>query len=80
MERVYLDTPDHLQWILFVSLFVGTVSLVTDVFGMKTDKQFDNNLEDVICVHGALTKYLLSNQLNEEGPITSSHPSCEGSR
>jgi len=39
-------------------LFVGTESLLSDVYGMKSDKQFINTLEDNIHEHGAPTNSL----------------------
>jgi len=38
-------------------LFVSTVSQVTYVFGIKTNKQFVNTLEDDSCILGVPTKY-----------------------
>ena len=37
-------------------VFVGTESLVTDVYGMKSGKQFVNTLLDNITKRGAMTK------------------------
>ena len=39
-------------------IFVGRKSLVVDVFGMLTDKQFVNSLEDVIRKQGAMDKLI----------------------
>jgi hypothetical protein len=39
-------------------MFVGTETLVTDVYGMKTGKQFVNSLKDNICKRGALSQLL----------------------
>ena len=39
-------------------MFVGTKSLVTNIYGMKTDKQFVNTLENNIRQWGAMTKIL----------------------
>ena len=39
-------------------IFVGRKSLVTDVYGMKTDKAFVNTLEDVIRQRGAMDKLI----------------------
>ena len=41
-------------------LFVGQDTMVTDVYGMKTEKQFVNTLQDVIQEQRAIDK-LLSN-------------------
>ena len=42
------DTPSMDDGSTFAQLFVGTKNLVTDAYGMKTDKQFVNTLEDNI--------------------------------
>jgi hypothetical protein len=42
---------------------VGTTLLVTDVEGIKTDKQFVNTLEDKICCHGFMHKLKLATRL-----------------
>ena len=42
-------------------VFVGTKSLVTDVYGMKTEKQFVNTLQDIIRTCGAPTKLISDN-------------------
>ena len=39
-------------------VFVGTESHVIDVFGMKTEKQFINTVQDVIRSQGAPTKLI----------------------
>jgi hypothetical protein len=48
-------------------LFVGRESLVTDVYGMKTDKEFINTLEDYIRKRGAMNKLISDNALAEIG-------------
>ena len=58
-DTVYSDTPAIAGGETYAQLFVGTESLVTDVEGMKTDKQFVNTLEDNIHHHGAPTKLIL---------------------
>ena len=55
-DTVYSDTPATGSGVTSAQLFVGTKSLVTDVYGMKTDKQFVNTIEDVIKDRGAPTK------------------------
>jgi hypothetical protein len=37
---------------------VSTETLITDVYGMKSDKQFVNTLEDNIREHGAMSKLI----------------------
>ena len=46
-------------------LFVGTKSLVSDVYGMRFKSQFVNSLQDVIRERGAPTK-LISDSAKEE--------------
>jgi hypothetical protein len=41
-----------------VQIFVGRHSLVTDVYGMKSDKEFINSLEDNIRTRGAMSKLI----------------------
>ena len=40
-------------------LFVVTKTLVTDIYGMKTDKKFVNTLEDNIRIRGDMDKLIL---------------------
>jgi hypothetical protein len=44
---------------------VGTETLVTDIYGMKTEKKFVNTLEDNIHERGAMSQ-LLSNRAQVE--------------
>ena len=53
-DTVYSDTPAMDDGSTCAQLFVGTKTLVTDVYGMKTDKQFVNTLEDNIRKRGAM--------------------------
>src|SRR5688500_13679094 len=47
-DAVHLNTPAVDCGHMCAQLFVGTTSLVTDVYSMKTDSQFVNTLEDII--------------------------------
>jgi len=47
-DTVYADTPAIDDGSTCAQIFVGRESLVTDVYGMKTDKEFINTLEDNI--------------------------------
>ena len=58
---IYSDTPAVDSGVKVAQVFIGTKSLVTDVYPLKTDKQFVNTLIDNIIDRGAPTK-LLSNQ------------------
>ncbi len=55
-NTVYADTPAIDDGSTCAQIFVGHESLVTDIYGMKTDKEFVNTLEDNICHHGAMDK------------------------
>jgi hypothetical protein len=57
-DTVYSDTPAIDSGNTYAQLFIGTQSLVCDVEGMKTDKQFVNTLEDNIRRRGATTKLI----------------------
>jgi hypothetical protein len=54
-DTVYSNAPDFDGGEICAQIFVGTETLVTDVYGMKTEKQFVNTLEDNICERGALS-------------------------
>jgi len=57
-DTVYSDTPAIDDGSTSAQIFVGTESLLTDCYGMKTDKQFVNTLEDNIRQRGAPTKLI----------------------
>ena len=57
-DIVYADTPAVDDGSTAAVLFVGTKSQVTDVYGIKTDKQFVNTLEDNIRERGAPNKLI----------------------
>ena len=57
-DTVYSDTPALGSGFKSAQLFVGTTSLVTDVYGMSTTKQFVNTLQDIIRAGGAPTKLI----------------------
>jgi hypothetical protein len=57
-DTVYADTPAIDSGATSAQFFVGTESLVCDVYGMQTDKQFVNTLEDNIRRRGAPTRLL----------------------
>ena len=61
MDTVYSDTPAIDNGCKVAQIFVGTKSMVTDVFGMKTEKQFVNTLQDIIRTRGAPTKLISDN-------------------
>ena len=47
-DTVYLNRPAIYDGATCAQVFVGTKTLVSDVHGMKSDKQFINSLEDNI--------------------------------
>ena len=55
-DTVYSDTPAIDCGYTSAQIFVGTEPMFTDVYGMKSDKQFVNTLENVIREWGAPTK------------------------
>ena len=57
-DTVYADTPAIDSGVTAAQFFVGTKSLVCDVYPIKTDKQFVNVLLDNIKRRGAMTKLI----------------------
>ncbi len=55
-DTIYSDTPAIDSGVTTAQFFVGCDSMLCDVYGMKTDKQFVNTLEDNIRERGAPTK------------------------
>ena len=64
-DTVYADTPAIDDGSTCAQLFFGTKTYVTEVYGMKTDRQFINTLEDTIRSYGAMDK-LVSNRAQVE--------------
>jgi hypothetical protein len=57
-DTVYSDTPAIDGGETCTQIFVGTETMVTDVYGMKTEKQFVNTLEENIRKRGAMFRLL----------------------
>jgi hypothetical protein len=57
-DTVYSNTPAIDGGETCAQIFVGTETLLTDVYGMKTEKQFVNTLEDKICERGEMSQLL----------------------
>ena len=57
-DIVYADTPAIHDGSTSAVIFVGVDTQVTDVYGIKTDKQFVNTLEDNIIQRGAPNKLI----------------------
>ena len=59
-DTIYSETPCNDDGSTCVNLFVSTKSLVSDIYGMKTDKQFVNTFKENIRTRGKMSK-LISN-------------------
>ena len=59
-NTIYYDTPAIENGSTCAQLFVGTRSLVSYAYGMKTDKQFVNTFKENIRTRGKMSK-LISN-------------------
>jgi hypothetical protein len=57
-DTVFSDTPAVDCGVTAAQIFVGRESLVADVYGLKTDKEFVNALEDNIRERGAMDKLI----------------------
>jgi hypothetical protein len=55
-DTVFSDTPAGDCGVTAAQIFVGRESLVADVYGLKTDKEFVNTLEDNIREQEAMDK------------------------
>ena len=66
MDTIYSDTPAIDSGATIAQIFVGTESLVTDVYSMKTDRQFVNTLEDQIQEQGGAPAKLISDRTQVE--------------
>ncbi len=53
-DTLYADVPAIDDGSKFAQIFVGRNTLVTDAYGMKSDKEFVNTLEDNIRQRGAM--------------------------
>ena len=54
IDSVYCDTPAIDDGSTSAQFFVGTKTLTTGVYGMKSDKQFVSSLEDNVRQRGAI--------------------------
>ena len=64
-DTVYSDTPAIESGVTAAQFFVGTESMVCDVYSMKTNKQYVHVLQDNIRRRGAMSK-LISNRAQVE--------------
>jgi len=65
MDTVYSDIPAIDSGVTAAQFFIGTESLVCDVYPFQSDKQFVNVLQDNIKKRGAMSK-LISNRTQVE--------------
>ena len=78
-ETVYSDTPAVDSGVKLAQLFVGKESLVSDIYPMRSGKQFVNTLGDNICRCSAMDKLIsdsakmrsTTRSRTSSGPITS---------
>ena len=64
-DTVYSDTPTVDSGVKQAQLFVGNESLVSDIYPMRSGKQFVNTLEDNIHRHSAMDKLISDSAKNE---------------
>ena len=57
-DTIFSDTPAIDSGVTMAQIFVGIRTLVTDVFPLKSQKQFVSTLEDNIRFRGAMTKLI----------------------
>ena len=57
-DTVYSDTPAIGTRETMAQLFVGCETMVTNIYGMMTERQFVNMLQDMIRKQGAMDKLL----------------------
>jgi len=57
-DTIYAQRPSYDSGYTMAQIFVGRKSLVIDVFGMTSEKEFVNTLEDVIRKRGAMDKLI----------------------
>jgi hypothetical protein len=74
-DTVFSDTPAVESGVTAALIFVGRQSLVADVYGLKTDKEFVNTLEDNIRERGAMDKLISDCSKADEYP-RSKNSSC----
>jgi len=57
-DTVYSNTPAIDDGATCAQVFVGRDTLVADIYGMKSDRQFVDMHEDNICKRGAMDKLI----------------------
>ena len=64
-DTAYSDTPAIDSGVKMAQLFVGKESLVSDIYPMRSGKQFVNTLEDNIHRHSAMDKIISDSAKNK---------------
>ena len=64
-DTVYSDTPDEESGVKQAQRFVGKESFISDIYHMRSGKQFVNTLEDNTCRRGAMDKLISDLAKNE---------------
>jgi hypothetical protein len=64
-DTVFLDTPAIDNGAIIAQIFVGRDTLVTDIYSMKSNKEFISTLEDNICKCGAEAQGEISNKVHK---------------
>jgi septum formation inhibitor MinC len=57
-DNIFSVSPAVDCGVTTAQIFIGRESLVADVYGLKTDKEFVNTLEDNIKEQGAMSKLI----------------------
>ena len=65
MNTAYSDAPAVDSGVKMAQLFVGKESLVSDIYPMRSGKQFVNSLDDNVCRCGAVDKLINDSAKNE---------------
>ena len=65
IDTVYSDTPAVDSGVKQAQLVVGKDSLISDIYPMRSGKQFVNTLEDNIHRRGAMEKLISDSAKNE---------------
>ena len=64
-DTVYSDTPAIDSGVKMAQLFIGKASFISDIYPMRSGKQFVNTLEDNIIRHSAMDKLISDSPKNE---------------
>jgi hypothetical protein len=75
-DTVFSDTPAVDCGVTTAQIFVGRESLVADVYGLKSDKEFVNALEDNIWEWRAMDKFITDCTKAESKWMRQADPPC----